>query len=108
MPCPVCSDGKARELDSAGGLVEVECQRCGHFKYTSYAWEKLQKAPSEKRALVCGWLWERTRFGSVPTIDTNVDSLLASRPTTFLEKAKRLLIHLSLSTQSGPLGKPFE
>jgi hypothetical protein len=27
MQCPVCFDDKARELDSAAGLVEVECQR---------------------------------------------------------------------------------
>jgi nucleoside 2-deoxyribosyltransferase len=47
-----------------------------------------------------------SRFGSVPTIDANVDALLSSAPTPFIEKAKRLLVHLS--SQSGPLGKPFE
>jgi hypothetical protein len=107
MQCPVCFDNKARQLDSAADAVEVECQRCGRFRYTSSAWEKLRSAAGEKRALVCGWLWEQTRFGSVPTIDGRlVDALLASNPTPFFEKAKRLLIHLS--EQGGPLGKPID
>jgi nucleoside 2-deoxyribosyltransferase len=98
MDCPVCCDKRATSTDSAGGEVEVECPRCGRFRYTTQAWEKLNSAPSEKRVLVCGWLWEQTRFGSVPTIGNNVDMLLSSAPLPFLEKAKRLLIHLS--TQS--------
>jgi hypothetical protein len=39
-------------------------------------------------------------------IDTNVDALLSSTPTPFLEKAKRLLIHLA--EQTGPLGTPLD
>jgi hypothetical protein len=107
MKCPVCFDGNALERGSAadGYIVEIECQRCGRFRYSGPASRKLEGAATEKRALVCGWLWEQTRFGSVPKIDTNVDALLAASPLPFLEKAKRLLIHLS--ERGGPLGKPF-
>jgi hypothetical protein len=106
MECPVCLEDKAQHIDTAAGVVEAGCPRCGHFRYTGPAWEKLRSAASEKRAIVCGWLWEQNRFGSVPTIGANVDGLLSSRPTPFLEKAKRLLTHLS--EQGGPLGKPLD
>jgi nucleoside 2-deoxyribosyltransferase len=69
--------------------------------------ETLRNAPPEKRALVCGWLWEQGRFGSVPTInETNVDALLSAAPLQFLEKEKRLLIHLV--DQSQHFGKPID
>ena len=105
MDCPVCCDKRATSPDSGGGEVEVECPRCGRFRYTTHAWEKLNSAPSQKRVLVCGWLWEQTHLGSVPTIGNNVDMLLSSAPLPFLEKAKRLLIHLS--AQSNPLGTVY-
>jgi hypothetical protein len=106
MQCPVCSDDQARQVDSAAGVIETECRRCGRYRHTSLAWEKLKNAPNEKRALVCGWLWVQTRFASVPTIDANVDELLVSTPTPFFEKAKRLLLHLA--AQSGPLGTTLD
>jgi hypothetical protein len=57
--------------------------------------------------LVAGWLWEQNRFGSVPTIDdSNIDALLSKAPLPFIEKAKRLLIHLA--EQSDRLGKALE
>jgi hypothetical protein len=78
--------------------LQVHCSRLGQAK--------LRNAPAEKRALVCGWLWEQGRVGSVPTIDeTNVDALLGATPLPFMEKAKRLLIHLC--EQSDRLGAAF-
>jgi hypothetical protein len=107
MQCPVCFDANARELDSAGGVIETECKRCGKFRYTGGAWEKLRKASAEKRGLVASWLWKQNRFGSVPTIDDrNIDALLSLAPLQFLEKARRLLMHMA--EQSSRLGTPFD
>jgi hypothetical protein len=107
MQCPVCFDANAREFDSAGGVIETECNRCGKFRYTAQAWEKLRKASPEKRGLVASWLWEQSRFGSVPTIDhRNIDALLSLEPLRFLEKARRLLMHLA--EQSSRLGTPLD
>jgi ribosomal protein S14 len=42
MKCPVCFDETAKELEpAAAGTIETECQRCGRFKYTAAAWDKL-------------------------------------------------------------------
>jgi hypothetical protein len=107
MDCPVCFDKSARELDSAAGIVELECKRCGKFRYAGKIWEKLTKAPENKRAVVASWLWEQERFGSVPIIDeTNINALLSARPLTFIEKAKRLLIEFA--EQSDHLGKALD
>jgi hypothetical protein len=107
MECPVCFDTSAREVDSAGDVVELECKRCGPFRYGARAWEKLKKAPENNRAVIASWLWDQNRFGSVPTIDeSNVDALLSMQPLPFLEKAKRLLIHFA--EQSDRLGKPLQ
>jgi nucleoside 2-deoxyribosyltransferase len=107
MNCPVCFDKSAVELDSAANGVETECRRCGHFKYTGEAWLRLQKEPPAKRALVSGWLWEQNRFGSSPKIDEhNIDSLLSAAPLPFLEKARRLLIHLAERTDA--LGRALD
>ncbi len=104
MDCPICSDKSARELDAAGGLVELECNRCGRFRFAGKIWEKLTKAPEFRRAVVAGWLWEQNRFGSVATIDeTNIDILLTARPLPFIERAKRLLIEMV--ERSDRLGK---
>jgi hypothetical protein len=74
-------DGGAREVDSAGGVVELDCKRCGPFRYGGGAWEELKKAPENKRAVIASRLWDQNRFGSVPTIDeSNVDALLSMRP----------------------------
>jgi hypothetical protein len=78
MQCPVCFDANARELDSAGGMIETECRRCGKFRYAGDAWEKFRKAAPEKRGLIASWLWEQNRFGSVPIIDDhNIGALLS-------------------------------
>jgi nucleoside 2-deoxyribosyltransferase len=107
MECPVCFDQTAAHLDSAGDLVETQCKRCGRFRYTAGAWEKLKKASAEKRGQVSGWLWEQNRLGGAPRIDqANIDALLSIAPLPFVEKAKRLLIHLS--DQSDQLGKALE
>ena len=107
MECPVCFDTGAREVDSAGGVVELDCKRCGPFRYGGGAWEKLKKAPENKRAVIASRLWDQNRFGSVPTIDeSNVDALLSMQPLPFLERAKRLLI--DLAEQSDRLGKPLQ
>jgi nucleoside 2-deoxyribosyltransferase len=107
MQCPVCFDSNARELESAGEVIETECKRCGRFRYTSEGWEKLQKATPEQRGLVSSWLWEQQRFGSVSTIDrNNVDALLSLAPLPFLEKTRRLLIHMA--EQSNRLGAPLD
>jgi hypothetical protein len=107
MGCPVCFDKTAKQIGSAEGKIETECRRCGRFKYTQEAWNKLRTAPPEKRALVCGSLWEQNRYGSVPTIDVpDVDALFSATPIPFIEKAKRLLIHLS--EQSNRLGVAFD
>ncbi len=107
MECPVCFDPDARHVDSAGSVIETECKRCGHFKYGGSAWEKLKKAPENKRAAIASWLWDQSRFGSVPTIDdSNIDSLLAMAPLPFIERAKRLLVHLA--EQSDRLGQPLQ
>jgi len=75
MECPVCFDTGAREVDSAGGVVELDCKRCGPFRYGGGAWEELKKAPENKRAVIASRLWDQNRFGSVPTIDeSNVDA----------------------------------
>jgi nucleoside 2-deoxyribosyltransferase len=107
MECPVCFDAKAKELDSAGGVIEIECGRCGRFKYAGTAWEKLKRASQEKRAVVASWLWEQNRYGGSPKIDdANIEALLSARSLPFLEKAKRLLLHLA--ELSNVLGKPFD
>ncbi|MGA9892813.1 MAG: hypothetical protein WBE48_10615 [Xanthobacteraceae bacterium] len=107
MHCPICLELIAREVDSAGNVIEVECRRCGKFRYAGTIWEKLKKAPENKRAMVASWVWEQNRFGSVPTVDeTNVDVLLSARPLPFIEKAKRLLIEMA--EQSDRLGKPLD
>jgi hypothetical protein len=106
MQCPVCFDPHARELESAGRVIETECRRCGRFRFTGEAWERLQKASPERRGLVSSWLWEQHRFGAVPTIDRNIDALLSLAPLPFLEKARRLLIHMA--EQSSRLGTPLD
>jgi nucleoside 2-deoxyribosyltransferase len=75
--------------------------------YEGGAWEKLKKATENQRATIASWLWDQNHFGSVPTIDdSNIDALLAMPQLAFLERAKRLLIHLA--EQSDRLGKPLE
>ena len=107
MECPVCFDPGARQVDSAGGVIETDCKRCGPFRYTGGAWEKLKKAPENKRAVIASWLWDQNRIGSMPTIDeSNIDALLAMPPLQFIERAKRLLVHLA--EQSDRLGQPFQ
>jgi hypothetical protein len=107
MDCPVCSDKGAREIDSAAGAVELECKRCGTFRYAGKIWQKLTKAPENQRAMVATWLWAQNRFGSVPTIDeTNINALLSARPLPFIERAKRLLIEMV--EQSDRLGKALD
>jgi len=99
--CPVCLDKIARHVGpAAAGKVELECQRCGHFKLSEYsAVDELRNAGPEKRALVCSWIWEQNAFGSVPLIDEhNVGALLLLPPLPFFDKAKRLLIHFSQKT----------
>jgi hypothetical protein len=107
MDCPVCFDTNAQEIGSGAGLVELECKRCGHYRYSGRIWEKLKKAPEAKRAVVASWLWEQNQFGSVPTIDeTNFDGLLLARPLQFIERAKRLLI--DMVERSDRLGKALD
>jgi hypothetical protein len=108
MGCPVCHDQQAKSPDSAAGVVEFECKRCGRFTCAGTAWEILRRAPSDKRAIIASWLWEQGRYGSIPRIDdSNIDALLSVPPLPFLEKAKRLLIYLS--EQGGDrLGNPLD
>jgi hypothetical protein len=107
MNCPVCFDETATEVVTPGDLPGADCPRCGRFKYDAAAWDALRRVPAEKRALVCGWIWEQNYFGSVPTVTgANLGSLLSIGPLPFMERAKRLLVYLS--EHSDRYGKFFD
>ena len=108
MECPVCFTSHAREIDSAGGLIQILCERCGGFCYDGESWQKLKLTPERKRAVISGWIWEQNLCGSTPTITAkdNLDTLLSLAPLPFMGKLERLLVHLT--EQSDEYGTPLD
>src|SRR5262249_18395971 len=105
--CPICVEDKAEHLGTEGGQVECECQRCGRFWYVGSVHSRLQKMDSDERPMLAGWVWEQNTLASVPVIDGGtLDRILSNRRLEFMDRAKRLLLHLA--DQSDRLGKPLE
>jgi hypothetical protein len=99
--CPVCFEKIARHVGPvAAGQVELECQRCGHFKFPE-SMDELRNAGPEKRALVCSWIWEQNAFRSVPTIDEHFLGQ-ASGSSILLDEAVIITSPLSVNLMALP------